>query len=84
MIAGQDPLSALGFTPYQPPLKPIIGEVVASGAAAQQGLQVGDTVVMANNHVINTWQDFVEVVRTHPEKTFVAQVERQSTNHNLT
>jgi regulator of sigma E protease len=58
--------------------------VVARGPAAQQGLQVGDTVVMANNQVINTWQDFVEVVRTHPEKTLVAQVERQGKNHNLT
>jgi regulator of sigma E protease len=74
--SSQDPLSALGFTPYQPPLKPIIGEVVASGAAAQQGLQAGDKVVMANGQVTHTWQDFVEVVRTHPEKTFVAQVER--------
>ncbi len=75
--AGQDPLLALGFTPYQPPLKAIIGDVVANSPAAQQGLQVGDKVIVADNQPIQSWQDFVEVVRTHPEQAFDAQVERQ-------
>lgn len=80
----QDPLLALGFTPYQPLFKPIIGEVVANGAAATQGLKTGDKVVMANNQVINTWQDLVEVVRTHPDTAFVAQVERDAKLVSLT
>lgn len=79
----QDPLSALGFTPYQPPIKPIIGEIVSGGPASQQGLQVGDTVVMANNQAINTWQDFVAVVRTHPEQAIATQVQRQGKTVNL-
>lgn len=80
----QDPLSALGFTPYQPLLKPVIGEVSANGAAATQGLKAGDKVVMANNQVINTWQDLVEIVRTHPDTAFAAQVERDNKLVNLT
>ena len=81
--SGQDPLSALGFTPYQPPIKPIIGEIVSGSPAAQQGLQVGDTVIMANNQAINTWQDFVAVVRTHPEQAITTQVQRQGKTVNL-
>jgi regulator of sigma E protease len=80
----QDPLSALGFTPYQPLLKPVIGEVSANGAAATQGLKAGDKVVMANNQVINTWQELVEIVRTHPDAAFAAQVERDNKLVNLT
>ncbi|PTQ90313.1 RIP metalloprotease RseP [Agitococcus lubricus] len=72
----QDPITALGFTPYQPPLEPIIGEVVADGAAAKQGLQTGDKILVANQQPIKTWQDFVEIVRTHPEKSFSATIER--------
>lgn len=82
--SSQDPLLALGFTPYQPLFKPVIGEVVASGAAATQGLQSGDTIVMANNMPIATWQDFVEVVRTHPDTAFKAQVERNKQLVDLT
>lgn len=81
--SGQDPLLSLGFTPYQPPIKPIIGDVVADSPAAKQGLQVGDTVVMANNQAINTWQDFVAVVRTHPEQAIATQVQRQGKTVNL-
>ena len=82
--SGQDPLLSLGFTPYQPPIKPIIGDIVPDSPAAKQGLQVGDTVVVANNQAITTWQDFVEVVRTHPEQAISTQVERQGKVVNLT
>ena len=82
--SGQDPLLSLGFTPYQPPLKPIIGEVVASGAAAQQGLKAGDKILNAQGQVINTWQDFVEIVRTSPEKSFPVIVERTGQQVSLT
>ncbi len=82
--SGQDPLLSLGFTPYQPLIKPVIGDIVPDSPAAKQGLQVGDTVVMANNQAINTWQDFVEVVRTHPEQAISAQVQRQGKVVSLT
>lgn len=81
---GQDPLSALGLTPYQPPLKPVIGDVVPDSPAARQGLKAGDKVIMANQQMIGTWQDFVEIVRTHPEQSFSAQVERQGQIVDLT
>jgi regulator of sigma E protease len=38
---------------------------------------------MANNQAINTWQDFVAVVRTHPEQAIATQVQRQGKTVNL-
>ena len=82
--AGADPLRTLGFTPYQVPVKPVIGEVVAGGPAALQGLQVGDRIVAADNQAIATWQDFVAVVRAHPDQAFAVEVERQGARVALT
>lgn len=82
--SGQDPLTSLGFTPYQPPLKPVIGDVMPDSPAAKQGLKPGDKVVMANQQAIATWQDFVEIVRTYPEQSFAAQVERNGQLVSLT
>ena len=75
-VAGDDPLRSLGFVPYQPPLQPLIGEVKPGGPADQQGMKPGDRVLKADGKSISTWQDFVEVVRTHPESTFAAEVRR--------
>lgn len=81
--AGADPLRTLGFLPYQPPLKPLIGEIAPDSPASRQGLHIGDNVVVADGKTINTWQDFVAVVRVHAEKPFDATVERQGKRVDL-
>ena len=82
--AGDDPLRALGFTPYQPPLDPVIGDVKRGGPADTQGMKSGDRVLAINGQPIRTWQDFVEVVRSHPEKSFTADIQRAGTKLTLT
>ncbi|HEX5276515.1 MAG TPA: RIP metalloprotease RseP [Fluviicoccus sp.] len=76
-VAGDDPLRSLGFVPYQPPLEPVIGDVLKGGPADLQGLKAGDRVTAAAGSPVRTWQDFVDVVRSHPESTFTAEVSRQ-------
>jgi regulator of sigma E protease len=71
-----DPFREIGFTPYQPPLDPVIGEVVATGAGARQGLKAGDRVLAVDNKPVTTWQDFVEVVRAQPEQVLEVKVQR--------
>lgn len=73
-----DPFREVGFRPYQPPLEPVVGEVVAGGAGARQGLKAGDRVLAVDGMPIKSWQDFVEVVRTQPEQTLDVQVQRGS------
>ncbi|RZU44839.1 regulator of sigma E protease [Fluviicoccus keumensis] len=75
-VAGDDPLRSLGFLPYQPILQPVIGDVKPGGPADTQGMKAGDRVRTADGKPIATWQEFVDVVRTHPEKPFAAEVVR--------
>lgn len=71
-----EPFRELGFIPWQPPLDPVVGQVVPEGAGARQGLKTGDRVLVADGVAIKTWQDFVEIVRAQPEQSLDLQVRR--------
>lgn len=71
-----DPFREVGFMPWQPDLQPVLGEVVAGGAGARQGLKAGDRVLAVDGKPIKTWQDFVEIVRVQPEQMLEATVRR--------
>jgi regulator of sigma E protease len=71
-----DFLRTLGFTRYQPPLRPIIGEVVGGGAAERAGLRAGDEIVAIGNQRIENWQQVVKLVRAHPGAPLVIEVRR--------
>lgn len=73
----QDPMSALGFRPWQPTLAPIIGQVVAGGAAERYQLQVGDRIVAINQQPITDWLQFSEIIKKYPEKLVALKIERQ-------
>lgn len=53
----------LGFEFALPTLKPIIDQVVNGSPASLVGIQSGDQILSANNNPINTWRDFVEVIK---------------------
>lgn len=74
--SGAEPMRSLGFTPYEPKVDPVIGEVVAGGAGERQGLLAGDRIVSADGVTTATWLAFVDVVQAHPGKAFPATVER--------
>jgi regulator of sigma E protease len=71
-----DPFREVGFKPYQPPIDPVIGEVLKEGAGARQGLKEGDRVVSVDGRPVKSWQDFVEAVRAQPEQLLEVQVQR--------
>jgi len=58
-----DPLEKMGFSPWWPKIDPIVGQVFNDTAAAAAGIQVGDRVIAVDQKPIDTWQDFVTVVR---------------------
>jgi regulator of sigma E protease len=72
-----DFLRVLGLTRYQPPLKPVIGEVVSGGAAERAGLQAGDEIVAIDNQRIENWDEVVKIVRAHPGAQIVIEVRRR-------
>jgi regulator of sigma E protease len=74
--SAQTPLEQLGFLPYQPNIKPVIGEVSPNEAAANQGLKAGDQIIQINQQPVSQWLQVTQMVRSHPEQVLVFQVLR--------
>jgi len=71
-----DLLGALGFTRFRIQLPPVIGEVVAGGAAARAGLRSGDLVVSVDGEAMSGWDAVVSLVRAAPDRELSFRVRR--------
>ena len=72
-----DFLKALGFMRLQPALKPVIGSIVNDGAAARAGLRAGDEITGIDTQRITSWEQVVDMVRSHPDQALTFEVSRQ-------
>jgi regulator of sigma E protease len=81
--SSKDPLSELGFFPWQPAVDAVIGELDPTGAAAKQGLQVGDRVLSINQQTVTGWLEMTRLVRQSPEKSLNMTVLRGQTTLQL-
>jgi len=72
-----DFIRAVGLTYYRPTIKPVIGDIVARGAAERAGLRRGDEFVAIDGASITRWDQVVELVRAHPGKTLMVEVKRE-------
>ena len=70
----------LGFEFAMPVLEPIINQVMNASAADLAGIQSNDKILQANGKIIDSWRDFVEVVKRNPNQVIQLQVER---NHRI-
>ena len=61
-----DTLALIGLRLYRPEIKPVIGQVVAGGVAERAGLQPGDQILAANGKPVVSWNELVQLVRSHP------------------
>ena len=80
----QDTLRPLGIVRYDPVIAPVVGEIVAGGAAERAGLRAGDRLVAADGREIASWQAWVELIRTHPAKPLRLDYEREGRPGTLT
>jgi regulator of sigma E protease len=71
-----DFLQKLGLQPYRPPIFPVIDKLTEGGAAQRAGMQAQDKILRVNGVDIALWDDFVDVVRNHPESALNVEVER--------
>ena len=71
-----DFLRTLGLARYNPPLAPVIGNVVGGGAGERGGLKAGDEVVTVNNAAVRVWEDVVSAIRAHPGEQLMVEVRR--------
>lgn len=74
--SSQDPLSQLGFYPWQPKIPAVIAEMTPNSAAARQGLKVGDRLLKINNQAIDHWLEVTRIVQANPEKLLKITVQR--------
>lgn len=67
----------LGFKPWSPKLKPIIGKVLPDSAALVAGLQAGDLIISADGAIMEDWLQWVDVVKIHPNLAIKLIIERE-------
>jgi len=70
-----DFLRALGFARLQPPLPPVIGQVLPGGAAERGGLLANDEIVAINGDAVTRWDEVVTAVSANAgrELLFIAR-----------
>lgn len=74
----------LGFKPWSPKLKPVIGTVLPNGAAMAAGLKKGDVVLTADGKPIAEWLQWVDYVKSHPGMDIHIKIERDGVSLPLT
>lgn len=67
----------LGFKPWSPKLKPVIGKVLPDSAALVAGLQAGDLIISADGAIMEDWLQWVDVVKIHPNLAIKLIIERE-------
>ncbi|MFP5410206.1 MAG: RIP metalloprotease RseP [Gammaproteobacteria bacterium] len=80
----QDILRPLGVVRYHPDIAPVIDQVLPDGAAARAGFQAGDRVLAAKGARVDSWQDWVQIVRQHPAASLTVEIERGGQRQSLT
>jgi len=76
----QDPevfYKRLGFKPWMPKLKPVIGDILPESAALAAGLKKGDRIISADGVAIEEWMQWVNMVKSHPGVEIHLIVERE-------
>ena len=66
----------LGFKPWSPKLKPIIGKVLPDSSALVAGLQAGDLILSADGVIMEDWMQWVDTVKIHPNLAIKLIIER--------
>jgi regulator of sigma E protease len=79
-----DLLQAVGITRYQPPLKPVIGRLIAGGAGERDGLKSGDEVVAVDGRPIEHWDELVTAISAAADRTLTLRLHRAGTALQLT
>lgn len=68
----------LGLTAKLYDLKPVLGKVIENQAAAQAGLKTGDIILSTNGQMIESWQQWVEVIKANAEKELSVALNRKN------
>ena len=71
-----DFLRTLGFARLQPPLPPVIGQILPGGAAERGGLQANDEIFAINGVAVARWDEVVTAVSANAGRELLFSVRR--------
>ena len=71
-----DFLRAIGLQRLNPPIAPVLGQIVAGGSAERAGLRVGDRILSIDGSEVTHWQDVVAAVRARPGQRLELAIDR--------
>ncbi len=84
MLATQgDIVTKLGLVRWWPDVDPVIGGIEPGGAAEAAGLLAGDRILTSDGVAIESWSDWVRIIRANPENTLSIGLERDSSEITL-
>ena len=78
-----DLMGELGLSMWRPDIPPMIEEVIPEGAAATAGLLAGDKIVSLNGQSVINVHQWVDLIRSNPEKNLALVVLRDNQRVNL-
>ncbi len=77
------PLEKIGIEPWRLKLEAKLGKFTPDSAAQQQGFLSGDAILKVNGGDVGSWQEWVQIVQDHPQKTLDVQILRDGQSMSL-
>jgi len=81
--ADGDAVAGLGFRTWWPDVEPVVGEVIAGGAAERAELLSGDRVLAVDGESIVSWQGFVAAVQPNAGRELMLEIGRDGGTLNI-
>jgi regulator of sigma E protease len=70
--------------PFTPEISTKLVNISQDSAGARAGLQVGDTIVAINGQAITGWQQVVDSIQQHPNKSLQLEILREAERLDIT
>lgn len=77
-------LSALGITPAQPSIPPVVGKVEENAPGAQAGLRKGDRILSINGEKIQDWMALLPIIQANPHQKMMVTIRRDGDKQEIT
>ncbi|BBL33862.1 regulator of sigma-E protease RseP [Nitrosomonas stercoris] len=79
-----DFLGKLGLNIFRPTIAPVIDRVMTDSAAEYAGLESGDRITTINHEKITTWEEVVDMIRSHPNSALTVGIVRNDKEFVIT